>query len=38
MDKMKPDEFNAYFEAATQRLTEVTGIDVLAFLDERRAA
>jgi hypothetical protein len=38
MDKMKPDEFNAYMTTAMARLAEVTGIDPLSFLDERRAA
>jgi hypothetical protein len=33
-DAMKPDEFNAYFEAAMQRLAEVTGTDPLALLSE----
>jgi hypothetical protein len=37
-DAMKPDEFNAYFEAAMQRLAEVTGINPTAFIDEKRAA
>jgi len=37
-DAMKPDEFSAYFEQAIARLADVTGIDPIAFLDERRAA
>jgi hypothetical protein len=37
-DAMNTDEFSAYFEQAMARLAEITGIDVLAFLDERRAA
>jgi hypothetical protein len=37
-DAMSADEFGRYFEQAIARLAEITGIDVLAFLDERRAA
>jgi hypothetical protein len=37
-DAMTADEFSAYFERAMARLADVTGIDPIAFLDERRAA
>ena len=33
-DAMKPDEFSAYFEAAMQRLADVTGCDPLIFLEK----
>jgi hypothetical protein len=37
-DAMSAEAFGVYFEAAMQRLAEVTGIEPLELLDERRAA
>jgi len=33
-EAMTADEFSAYFERAMQRLTEVTGINSLAFMED----
>lgn len=37
-DKMKPDEFGIYMTRALARLTEVTGVDPTAALQETRMA
>lgn len=37
-DEMIQPEFQAFFNAAMRRISEVTGIDPLAFLDQAEAA
>lgn len=36
LDKMSPDEFRTFMDAAMQLITEATGFDPLSFLDEEK--